>query len=315
MTYALVFPGQGAQEVGMGRGFYDACPAARRVFDQVDQALGFPLSRVIFEGPEEELRKTALTQPAILTVSVAILEALREDFGASLEPAFVAGHSLGEYTALVAAGTLSVQDGARLVHLRGDRMQSAVPLGEGSMAAVLGLDPEVAREVCAEASTLGVCELANYNAPGQIVLSGAAPAVERASVLAKEKGASKVIPLKVSAPFHCALMRPVAEDLEAAFATIPWSDPRWPVVANVDAQAKTDVPSIRRALYAQTYSPVLWADGVQTMVAQGVEAFVEIGPGTVLSGLAKRCAKGRKTLNVAKPEDAEALLAFLRGGL
>ena len=315
MTYALVFPGQGAQEVGMGRGFYDACPAARRVFDEVDEALGFSLSRVIFQGPEEELRKTALTQPAILTVSIAILVGLREEWNLSLEPAFVAGHSLGEYTALVAAGTLSVQDGARLVHLRGDRMQHAVPLGEGSMAAVLGLDAEAIREVCAEVSALGVCELANYNAPGQIVLSGQVQAVERAQELAKERGAAKVIPLKVSAPFHCALMRPVAEELERAFEGARWSPPRWPVLANVDAAPKTDVPSIRKALYAQTYSPVLWAEEVRAMADQGVQAFVEIGPGNVLSGLAKRCVKGTKTLSVSKPEDVPGLLAFLEGGL
>ena len=194
-------------------------------------------------------------------------------------------------------------------------MQHAVPLGEGSMAAVLGLDAEAIREVCAEVSALGVCELANYNAPGQIVLSGQVQAVERAQELAKERGAAKVIPLKVSAPFHCALMRPVAEELERAFEGARWSPPRWPVLANVDAAPKTDVPSIRKALYAQTYSPVLWAEEVRAMADQGVQAFVEIGPGNVLSGLAKRCVKGTKTLSVSKPEDVPGLLAFLEGGL
>ncbi|ACZ19330.1 ACP S-malonyltransferase [Thermanaerovibrio acidaminovorans] len=312
--YALVFPGQGAQEVGMGRDFYEAYPAARRVFEEANRALDFDLTKVIFEGPEEELKKTAITQPAILTVSVAILSAAREDAGIPLEPMFVAGHSLGEYTALAAAGAISVADAVRLVHLRGSRMQDAVPLGVGAMAAVMGLEGEAIREICQRASTKGVCEMANYNAPGQIVISGEAPAVEAAAEMLKEAGASKVIPLKVSAPFHCSLMRPVADHLREAFTSVRWGELSCPLVSNVDAKPRRDMGEIRERLLEQTYSPVLWLDSMRAMADSGVDAFIEFGPGNVLTGLAKRCVKGKRAKSVSKVSDLEGLLDFIKGG-
>lgn len=312
-SYALVFPGQGAQEVGMGRDFYESYPSARKVFEEADSALGFALSEIIFSGPEDELKKTALTQPAILTVSLAILAALRSDKGISLSPAFVAGHSLGEYTALAAAGAISVADAVRLVHLRGSKMQEAVPLGKGAMVAVLGLDVDVVRDICSRACSHGVCEMANYNAPGQIVISGEASAVDVAAQMAKEAGASKVIPLKVSAPFHCSLMRPVADALREAFGSVSWSAPSFPLVSNVDAQPRRDIEDIKGRLLEQTYSPVLWLDSVKTMVDAGVQRFVEIGPGNVLTGLVKRCVKGVKGISLSKVQDLDGLLDFIGG--
>jgi len=312
--YVLIFPGQGAQEVGMGRDFFESYPAARRVFEEADSALGFPLSEIIFSGPEEELKKTALTQPAILTVSLAILAALRDDKGIELSPAFVAGHSLGEYTALAASRAISVADAVRLVHLRGSKMQEAVPLGKGAMVAVLGLEGDAVREVCSRASSNGVCEMANYNAPGQIVISGETAAVDVAAQMAKEAGASKVIPLKVSAPFHCSLMKPVADALREAFGSVSWSAPLFPLVSNVDAQPREDIEGIKDRLLEQTYSPVLWLDSVRTMADRGVQRFVEIGPGNVLTGLVKRCVKGVKGMSVSKVQDLDGLLDFIGEG-
>lgn len=311
MKYALVFPGQGAQEVGMGRDFYDACEESRAVFDEADEALGFSLSGVIFDGPEDELVKTAITQPAILTTSVAVLRALEKELGKPLAPAFLAGHSLGEYTALVAAGVLSLADAVRLVHKRGALMQEAVPIGTGAMSALLGLDLSEVRAICGEAAQGQVCSPANVNAPTQIVISGEAQAIERAGVLAKERGASKVIPLKVSAPFHCALMRPVADKLREEFSSIHWSAPKSPVIANVDASSLVNVEQIQDAIYAQTFSPVLWADGALAMEAAGVELFMELGPGNVLSGLIKRICKGKKTCSTNKTEDIAKTLGLL----
>jgi [acyl-carrier-protein] S-malonyltransferase len=315
MSYAIVFPGQGAQEVGMGHGFYDSRRVSREAFETADEALGFPLSGVIFGGPEEELMKTAITQPAILTASIAVLNAVREELGnvgKTLAPAFYAGHSLGEYTALVASGVLSLADAVRLVHKRGELMQSAVPLGRGAMSAVLGLDIEALEEICDEAG--GVCIPANVNAPGQVVISGESEAVGRAGELAKGRGASKVIPLKVSAPFHCELMRPVADKLEDEFHKFAWSDPSVPIVANVDSSLLASADAIKKALYCQTYSPVMWADGARAMESQGVGLFLEFGPGSVLSGLIKRTCKGKKTMAVNKPEDVakavEAIIAI-----
>lgn len=314
MRYALVFPGQGAQEVGMGRDFYDAYAESRAAFDEADEALGFSLSGVIFGGPEEELVKTAVTQPAILTASVAVLRAAEKELGASLAPAFLAGHSLGEYTALVAAGTLSLGDAVKLVHKRGALMQEAVPLGQGAMAAILGLDMAAVRAVCEEAAQGQVCSPANVNAPTQIVISGEAPAVERAGALAKERGASKVIPLKVSAPFHCALMRPVADKLRAEFPSLAWRDPKVPVVANLDAKPRGTVAEVQDAIYAQTYSPVLWADSALAMEAAGVDTFLEFGPGNVLSGLIKRICKGKRTVSASKIEDIGKVVELLGAG-
>ncbi|MDR1515751.1 MAG: ACP S-malonyltransferase [Synergistaceae bacterium] len=304
MSYAIVFPGQGAQETGMGKDFYDSSGAAKDVFREADEALGFSLSGVIFGGTEEDLAKTAVTQPAILTVSVAIMRTVCEELGGrgkKLEPAFYAGHSLGEYTALTASGALSFADAVRLVHKRGRLMQSAVPLGRGAMSAVLGLDVDALSDICREAG--GVCGPANANAPGQVVISGETEAVERAGVLAKERGALKVVPLKVSAPFHCELMRPVADELDAEFRKLVWNDPSVPITANVDSSFLVSSDAIQKALYRQTYSPVLWADGVRAMESAGVSLFLEFGPGSVLSGLIKRTCKGKKTQAVNKLGD------------
>ena len=312
MSYAIVFPGQGAQEVGMGADFRDAYGVSKAAFEAADEALGYALSKIIFEGPEEELTKTANTQPAILVTSIAVMRAAEQEFGTAFKPAFFAGHSLGEYTALVAGGALSLGDAVRLVHKRGALMQDAVPLGQGAMAAVMGLDMDTLRSVCGEACCGQVASPANVNAPSQIVISGDAAAVERAGVLAKEKGASKVIPLKVSAPFHCDLMRPVADKLKAEFGAVSWHKPAVPIVANVDALPKDSADSIQKALYEQTYSPVLWSNGVEAMVAAGVTLFVEFGPGSVLSGLIKRIAKGTKAVSAGKVADLEKALAAIR---
>jgi [acyl-carrier-protein] S-malonyltransferase len=311
--YAIVFPGQGAQEVGMGRDFRDAYAVSRDVFDEADEALGFKLSKIIFEGPEQELIKTAVTQPAILVTSMAILRAVEHELGSEPRPKFYAGHSLGEYTALVADGVLSLGDAARLVHRRGALMQEAVPLGEGAMAAVMGLDMAAVSEICVLAAGDEICGPANVNSPGQIVISGNAEAVARAGEMAKARGASRVIPLKVSAPFHCALMRPVADKLREAFASCGWNEPKVPVMANADASAKESADAIKDALYEQTYKPVLWADDVLSMTAAGAERFAEFGPGNVLSGLIKRTAKGVTALSVNKAADMGKAVDFLNG--
>lgn len=314
MKYAFVFPGQGAQEVGMGRDFCDQHRVAKEVFDEADDALNCELSRMIFEGPEDELAKTEITQPAILTASIAMYRTFTDLHGSAFAPAFFAGHSLGEYTALVAAGALPLADAVRLVHTRGSLMQKAVPLGEGAMSAVIGLDRAAAAAVCEEASQAGVVSPANVNSPTQIVISGASAAVARAGEIALAKGASKVIPLKVSAPFHCALMRPVADKLEGEFAAIKWAAPSSPIMANASASPAATVDDVLKALYAQTYSPVLWADGVEAMARDGVEAFVEFGPGSVLTSLIKRTVKGMKTVSVNKVADMEKAASILGGG-
>ena len=313
LKYALIFPGQGAQEVGMGRDLYDKYAAAREVFDEADDVLGYKLSELIFEGPESELMKTANTQPAIMTASIAVLRSAESDLGRTLSPLMTAGHSLGEYSALVASGVLKLSDALPLVSERGRLMQDAVPLGAGAMLAVLGLDLDAVKAVCEEAADGEICSPANVNAPAQIVISGHSAAVGRAGVIAKEKGASKVIPLKVSAPFHCELMRPVADKLKAAFEKCVWSAPLFPVVANVDASFMNDVDSIKKAAYAQTFSPVLWAQDALAMESGGAEAFVEMGPGNVLSGLVKRICKGKKCLPVNKAGDISSLLELLEG--
>ncbi len=297
----------------MGKDFYDAYAESRAAFDEADEALGCSLSGVVFDGPEDELVKTAITQPAILVASIAVLRAVEKEFGKPLAPAFLAGHSLGEYTALVASGVLSLGDAVKLVHKRGALMQEAVPLGVGAMSALLGLDFDAVKAVCDEAAQGQVCSPANVNAPTQIVISGEAPAVERAGNLAKERGASKVIPLKVSAPFHCALMRPVADKLKAEFSSLSWHDAKAPVVANVDSKPRTAVGEIQDAIYAQTYSPVLWADGALAMEASGVDTFLEFGPGSVLSGLIKRICKGKKTNSTSKVEEIGKVLELLSG--
>jgi [acyl-carrier-protein] S-malonyltransferase len=298
----------------MGRDFYEAFEVSRSSFEEADDALGFRLSKVIFEGPDDELVKTAFTQPAILVAGIAILRAVEREFGRRAEPVFYAGHSLGEYTALAASGALTLSDAARLVHKRGALMQEAVPLGAGAMSAIMGLGMEAVVSVCAEAGEDGVCSPANVNSPGQIVISGSAAAVSRAGELAKKHGASRVIPLKVSAPFHCALMRPVADKLKEEFDSCEWRAPSAPIIANADAAPKTAAGEIRSALYEQTYKPVLWSDGVLAMKDGGAERFAEFGPGNVLSGLIKRTVKGAEAISVNKVSDMGNALAFLEGG-
>jgi [acyl-carrier-protein] S-malonyltransferase len=296
----------------MGRDFRDNYEVSRAAFEEADEALGFKLSGLIFEGPAEDLVRTAITQPAILAASVAMTRAVEHELGRSLEPVYYAGHSLGEYTALVAGGVVSLGDAARLVHKRGALMQDAVPIGEGAMAAVMGLDIGAVTSVCREAEEGEACAPANVNSPGQIVISGSAGAVARAGALAKEAGASKVIPLKVSAPFHCSLMRPVADKLREAFESVEWKAPRVPILANVDAKPRATVEGIRSALYEQTYMPVLWADEVSAMAGRA-SLFGEIGPGNVLSGLIKRISKTVRTFSVSKIDDIAGALEFFGG--
>lgn len=310
MKYAIVFPGQGSQAVGMGKELCGVSTAAKETFAEADEALGFSLSDIIFNGPEDKLVLTAYTQPAILAMSIAVFRALQEK-GVTLDPAFVAGHSLGEYTALVASGVLSLADGVRLVHKRGSFMQEAVPQGVGAMAAILGLEADAVCAVCAEAAQGEVCEAANYNTPVQIVISGHKAAVERAVALASAKGAKRSVMLNVSAPFHCSLMRPVADRLAAEMEKCVWNPGRCPLVANVSAQPVSDVSAIRDGLYAQTYSPVRWTESVQTMAARGMEGFIEMGPGKVLAGTVKKIARQAAVLNVEQPADLEQVVPFI----
>ena len=309
MKYALLFPGQGSQTVGMGRELCEKSPAARAVFDEADAALGFSLSDIIFNGPEDKLVLTAYTQPAILTMSIAVLRALEEK-GIKPAPAFVAGHSLGEYTALVASGVLSLADGVRLVHKRGSFMQEAVPQGVGAMAAILGLEADSVRAVCEEAAQGEVCEPANFNTPVQTVISGHARAVERAVALASERGAKRSVMLKVSAPFHCSLMRPVADKLAVEMDKCRWTAGSAPLIANVSADPVTDVKAIRDGLYAQTYSPVRWVESIERMAAEGVEGFIELGAGKVLSGMVKKIARKASVLNIETFADLDKFVPF-----
>ena len=307
MTRVFVFPGQGAQAIGMGKALAEAYPAARAVFDEVDAALGENLSALIWEGDIEALTLTANAQPALMATSLAAMRALEaEGFGIS-DAAFVAGHSLGEYSALCAAGALSVADTAKLLRLRGAAMQSAVPVGVGAMAAVLGLDLATVREVAAEASQGEVCQAANDNDPAQVVISGHKAAVERAAEIAKARGAKRALLLPVSAPFHCALMQPAAEAMALALASTVISTPKVPVVANVRAEAVTDPEVIRQLLVEQVTGSVRWRESVEWMVAQGATEFWEIGAGKALSGMIKRIAKDTSQLNVGSPEDIAKL--------
>ena len=304
---AFVFPGQGAQKVGMGKALADAFPVCRETFEEADAALGEALSTLCFAGPEDRLQLTENTQPAILAVSVAACR-LAESHG--VRPAFAAGHSLGEYSAHVAAGTLSFADALRTVRRRGQYMQQAVPVGEGAMAAILGLDADAVAAACrdAAAETGGrVVSPANINAPGQVVIAGHHDAVARAGALAKEKGAKRVIPLAVSAPFHCALMKPAEERLAPELRALTAKDPSIPVVANVDAEPKRDVRSAIEALVQQVSSPVRWDDVVRRLIAEGVTRFVELGPGTVLAGLIRKIDRSVTVVSVEDPEGVSAL--------
>ncbi len=299
---AFVFPGQGSQYTGMGKSLAENFSAAREVFEAADEALGFSISRLCFEGPEEALQLTENTQPALLTASVAAFRALEaEGFPA---PAYVAGHSLGEYSALVAAGALSLGDAVRTVRARGEYMQEAVPIGTGAMAAVLGCSLEQIRLACHEASQGEVCSPANLNSPGQVVIAGNAGAVDRASELLKLKGAKRVIKLNVSAPFHCGLMMPAQTRLADFLATIEIADAQTPVVVNADAEASTSGSELRAALVRQVSAPVRWLESMQFLLLQGVNRFVEVGPGKVLSGLMRQIDRGAEAVNV---EDAATL--------
>jgi [acyl-carrier-protein] S-malonyltransferase len=293
MTLALLFPGQGSQSVGMGKTLCEASAAARAVFDAADAALGFPISRLCFEGPEEELKLTANTQPAILTHSIAALEDLRARFPERLEgAAFAAGHSLGEYSADVAAGALAFEDAVRLVRERGRFMQEAVPAGVGAMAAIVGLAPSEVEAACAEAAQGEVVAPANYNSPEQTVIAGHAAAVERAGKSCLARGAKRAIPLPVSAPFHCALMSPAREKMRPLLEAAALAAPRLPVVTNVDADPAREAGALRSALVRQVDSPVRWVESVQRLAREGVDRALEIGPGNVLAGLVRRIEKG-----------------------
>jgi len=295
MALALLFPGQGSQSVGMGKGLYEASPAARAVFDEADAALGFALSRLCFEGPEEELRLTANTQPAILTHSIAALEDLRARFPERLEgAAFAAGHSLGEYSANVASGALAFADAVRLVRERGRFMQEAVPAGVGAMAAIVGLAPAEVEAACREAAGSEVVSPANYNSPEQTVIAGHSAAVERASQACLARGAKRAIALPVSAPFHCALMSPARDRMRPLLEAAAFSDPRIPVVTNVDAAPASTGAALREALVRQVDSPVRWVESVQRLAREGTDRGLEIGPGNVLAGLVRRIEKGIK---------------------
>jgi len=307
---AFLFPGQGSQAVGMGKDLHDAFSEARAVFEEVDAALGESLSSLCFAGPEDGLKLTANTQPSILTVSAAAASVLANQ---GVVPDFVAGHSLGEYSALVAAGACGVADAAKAVRARGTFMQEAVPAGQGAMSAVLGLDPARVREICSavQAETGGVVSPANYNDPAQTVIAGSAPAVERAGARLKEAGAKRVLPLPVSAPFHCALMEPVKARLEPVLRGIPWRAPLRPVVTNVEAKANRDPARIVPLLVEQVTAPVRWIECVEELVRLGVTRVVEVGPGKVLSGLAKRIDKSVEVWNVEDRASLEKTLAAL----
>jgi [acyl-carrier-protein] S-malonyltransferase len=301
---AFVFPGQGSQRVGMGRALAETFPECRAVFEEADDALGAPLSRVCFEGPEDQLRLTENTQPAILTVSIAAARLLASR---GIAPAMAAGHSLGEYSAHVAAGTLAFADAVRIVRRRGRYMQEAVPVGQGAMAAILGLDGAVVAQACREAADGEVVAPANLNAPGQVVIAGTAAAVARAGDRARTLGAKRVVPLPVSAPFHCALMQPAQDRLAPELRALPARSPSVPVVANVDAAPKTDGPSAIDALVRQVSAPVHWDEVVRTLASAGIHAYVEVGPGTVLSGLMRKIDREARVANLEAPSDLDAV--------
>ena len=310
MTVAFIFPGQGSQAIGMGKALYDAYQSSRNIFQEVDDALGEKLSSLIFEGDAAQLQLTANAQPALMAVSLAALRALESEKGVVLarDVKFVAGHSLGEYSALAAAGALKIADAARLLRLRGQAMQAAVPVGVGAMAALLGADPELAAKIAGEATAASgaLCQVANDNGGGQIVVSGAKQAVDLAIEIAKENGVKRAMLLPVSAPFHCALMKPAAEAMREALAGAEIKPPLVDLVANVTAAPVRDPAEIRDLLVAQVCGAVRWRESMGFMHKQGVDLFVEIGAGKVLSGLVKRTAEGARSLNVGVPAEVDS---------
>jgi len=311
-SIAFLFPGQGSQSVGMGKDLAEHYPIARQTFEEADEALGIKLSHLCFEGPEDQLRLTENTQPAILTVSVAAWRVLNEK---GIKPAFLAGHSLGEYSAHVAAGTISFADAVRVVRNRGRYMQEAVPVGAGSMAAILGMSLDAVAAVCSDAAQGEVCEPANINSPEQIVISGHTAAVERAAKLADERGAKRAKVLPVSAPFHCSLMRPAQERLAADLLLLQFSAPAVPVICNVDAAAVIDAVAAREALVRQVTGSVKWNESMRWLIAQGVQTFIEVGPGKVLCGLMRQIDRSKKCLNVEDDASLKKILEFLQTAL
>jgi [acyl-carrier-protein] S-malonyltransferase len=308
---AFIFPGQGSQTVGMGKELAEQDKKAAAVFQAADERLGFPLSSIIFEGPQDTLTLTINAQPALLTTSIALFEKIKE---AGIVPNYVAGHSLGEYTALVAAGAISFTDAVYAVRKRGEFMEEAVPAGKGTMAAVLGMEAGLLQEITEQISAEGApVQLANLNCPGQIVISGSREGVDRASQLAKEKGAKRVIPLEVSGPFHSSLMEPAANKLKEVLDEIEITDASIPVIANVTAEPMTEKEDIKRKLIEQLYSPVRWEQSVNKMIELGVDTFVEIGPGKVLSGLVKKISRNVQVYAANDLASLEAAIATLKG--
>lgn len=307
---AFLFPGQGSQTVGMGKALAESDSSIMEIFERADKTLDFQLSNIIFEGPQEELTLTTNAQPALLTTSIAILHYFKKS---GIEPDFVAGHSLGEYSALVAAGAFTFEEGVRTVRKRGEYMEEAVPNGEGTMSAVLGLDRSTLAEITESVTAAGhTVQLANLNCPGQIVISGSRQGVELAGQKAKEKGAKRVIPLEVSGPFHSVLMKPAAEKFQTVLNEMSIKDAKIPVISNVTANPMTSAAEIKEKLIEQLYSPVLWEDSVRKMIELGVDTFIEIGPGKVLSGLVKKVERSVKTLAVSDKDSFKAAIEALK---
>ncbi|KPQ25733.1 MAG: malonyl CoA-acyl carrier protein transacylase [Halomonas sp. HL-48] len=310
---ALIFPGQGSQQLGMLRELAERYSVVGTTFEEASDALSYDLWKVVQEGPEASLNATECTQPALLSASVAIWRVWQELEGP--RPTVMAGHSLGEYSAMVCAGVLGFAEGVKLVRLRGEAMQQAVPAGEGGMAAILGLDNEAVEAACAQAAQGEVVSAVNYNAPGQVVIAGGKAAVERAIAACQEAGARRAMPLPVSVPSHCDLMRPAADRLATAMQDIELRPPRYTVIQNVDAEAHADVDTLRTRLIEQLYQPVRWTSCIEAMAAQGANVFIECGPGKVLTGLNKRIVRGSKSLAVNDPDSLDAALELARDAL